>query len=40
MKNTNSQKPRIFELWDKIFSSDPEEDEAATQRGKKRNDNQ
>ena len=40
MKNTNSQKPRIFELWDEIFGSETQENETEKQGGKKRNDGQ
>lgn len=39
MKNSEAQKkPRIFELWDLIFSTDTQEDDAAHQGGNKKND--
>ncbi len=41
MENPGTQtKPRIFELWEKIFGTDKQEDEAVHQGGKKRNDRQ
>jgi len=38
MENSTQQKPRIFELWDKIMGTDFQEDEAAKHGGKKTND--
>lgn len=41
MENPGSQKkPRIFELWEQIFGTDTQEDEAAKQGGKKTHDGQ
>ncbi len=41
MENSDPQrKPRIFELWEKIFSTDTQVDEAAQHGGNKKNDNQ
>jgi len=39
MENPDSQKkPRIFELWEEIFGSDTQANEAAKHGGKKSND--
>ena len=41
MENPGSQKkPRIFELWEQIFGTDTQGDEAANQGGKKTHDRQ
>jgi len=37
MENSTQQKPRIFELWDKIMGTDFQEDEADRKEVKKRN---
>jgi len=34
------RKPRIFQLWDEIFGTDKQEDDAAKQGGIKRHDRQ